>query len=199
MSVWAYTRVRLCDVCEGVCVNILCVCSLTASMCVYVRLDVRPSAKLSHVCLGASVCACVCVCRDIAILVCQALLWAVMTSLLVTCRNERRTADITPLSPFLTLFLLPYIYIFRHADNTSDLFVLSHRLKREKRDILSFCTLCSSFRPLKGRFTLKPKSFTHLVDFVLRNNHTTLHYLLTIMLFQTHSRKNGFLLWNPKS
>ncbi len=101
----------------GVCVNILCVCSLTASMCVcHVRLwtSVRLSAKMSHVCLGASVCAC----RDIAILVCQALLWAVMTSLLIACRNERRTADIAPLSPFLTLFLLPYIYIFRHADNT---------------------------------------------------------------------------------
>lgn len=174
--------------------NILCVCSLTASMCVcHVRLwtSIRPSAKMSHVCcLGASVCAC----RDIAILVCQALLWAVMTSLLVACRNKRRTADITPLSPFLTLFLLPYIYFFRHADNTSDLFVLSHQLKREKRDILSFCTLCSSFSPLKGRFTQKPKSFNHLVVFLLSNNHTTLHYLFT---FQT--RKNGFLLWNPKS
>lgn len=168
-------------------------------MCIRKTVDVRPSAKLSHVCLGASVCVCVCACRDIAILVCQALLWAVMTSLLVTCRNERRTADITPLSLFLTLFLLPYIYIFRHADNTSDLFVLSHQLKREKRDIISFCTLCSSFSPSKGTLTQKPKSFTQLVDFVLSNNHTTLHCLLTLILFQTCSRKKGFHLWNPKS
>lgn len=111
----------------GVRVNILRVWSLTVSMWTSVRLP-----KLSHVCLGASVC--VCACRDIAILVCQALLWAVMTSLLVTCRNERRTADITSLSPFLTLFLLPYIYISRHADNTSDLFVLSHRLTEKENE-----------------------------------------------------------------
>lgn len=109
----------------GVCVNILCVWSLTASMWTSVLLP-----KLSHVCLGASACAR----GDIAILVCQALLWAVMTSLLVTCRNERRTADITPLSPFLTLFLLPYIYISRHADNASDLFVLSHRLTEKENE-----------------------------------------------------------------
>lgn len=55
-----------------------------------------------------------------------------------------------PLSSFLTLLLLPYIYIFRHADNTSDLFFLSHQLtEREKRDILSFSvwplTLLSSY------------------------------------------------------